>query len=230
MRRRLPKADYTVAGVTRPADDIVELRLSPDGAALTPSAGQFVFLRVGGDNAWREHPFSVVATDPDGELRLSARALGQETRRLHNRLAAGQPAEVSGPYGMFDYTLGGSQQVWVAGGVGVVPFLSWLQALAPDDAYAVDLFYSVPTEADAVYLPELRAAAARLSFLRVHPVFTRTQGRLTGAGIAATVPGAVTGAHIFLCGPVSMVEDLTRDLRRRGVPRDYVHAEHFAFR
>jgi hypothetical protein len=27
-----------------------------------------------------------------------------------------------------------------------------------------------------------------------------------------------------------MVEDISRYLRRHGVPRDYIHAEHFAFR
>jgi len=39
IRRLLPTADYTVSTVTRPADDIVEMQLTPRGPALTPRAG-----------------------------------------------------------------------------------------------------------------------------------------------------------------------------------------------
>lgn len=230
MRPQAPGADYTVEYVTRPADDIVDLSLAPTGHGIEPRAGQFVFVRVGGDNAWREHPFSIAATDPDGRLRLSVRALGRDTRRLHDRLAIGQPAKVTGPYGMFDFTLGGRDQIWVAGGIGVVPFLSWLQAISVDADHSIDLFYSAATEADAVYLPEVLAQSGRHPSIRVHPVFTRTHGHLTGADIDDTIATPVAELHAFLCGPASMVRDLSRDLRRRGTPREYLHAEHFAFR
>lgn len=33
---------------------------------------------------------------------------------------------------MFDYTLGRDHQVWVAGGIGISPFLAWLSALDVD--------------------------------------------------------------------------------------------------
>jgi ferredoxin-NADP reductase len=36
--------------------------------------------------------------------------------------------------------------------------------------------------------------------------------------------------HVFLCGPAAMVAELGAGLRRNGIPRDYVHAEHFEFR
>jgi predicted ferric reductase len=230
MRRLLPTADYTVTSVTRPAEDIVELRLTPSGPGITPQPGQFVFLHVGGDGAWHEHPFSVAGTGPGRQLRLSVRARGRETRTLSAELTPGLPAAVSGPYGMFDFTLGGRAQVWIAGGIGIVPFLSWLQALTSEDRHSVELFYIVPTEADAVYLPELLAQSDRLPSVRLHPVFTRTYGHLTGADVDAAIQAPITDVHTFICGPVPMVEDISRYLRRRGVPRDYIHAEHFAFR
>jgi predicted ferric reductase len=230
MRHRAPKADFTIAEVARPAQNVVELTLTPTGPGVRPQAGQFIFLSIGGDDAWREHPFSVAGTTPDGGLRLSIRALGRDTRRMHARLEPGLPAIVTGPYGMFDLTLGGSRQLWIAGGIGVVPFLSWLQALTPDDGHSIDLFYSVPTEPDALYLPELRAATQRLPAVRVHPIFTRTQGHLTGATIAAAIEPMTGDEHVFLCGPTAMVEDVTRDLHRQGTPRDYMHFEHFTFR
>jgi predicted ferric reductase len=193
-------------------------------------AGQFIYLHVGGDGAWREHPFSVAGIDADGQVRLSIRTLGADTRRMHAELAPGLPATITGPYGMFDFTLGGDRQVWIAGGIGVVPFLSWLEALTPENRYDIDLFYTVPSIADALYLPELLAASERLPGLRIHPVFSRTQGHLDGTIIANAIGPLPAGLHAFLCGPVGMVDDISRDLRRNGVPRDYIHAEHFSFR
>jgi len=96
-----------------------------------------------------------------------------------------------------------------------VPFLSWLKSLRADDDYRVDLFYSVPAEADAVYLPELLAHSARLSSVRLHCVFTRSEGHLTGDDVIAAIPAPVAAVHVFICGPLAMVEDLTRG--RRGV-------------
>lgn len=112
----------------------------------------------------------------------------------------------------------------------MVPFLNWLRTLTPDDDYSIDLFYSVPTEADAVYLPELTAHGVRLPSVRMRSVFTRTQGHLPGGDVIDAVAVPAAGVHAFLCGPAAMVSDITRDLRRRGVPRDYIHAEQFSFR
>src|ERR1700716_1961846 len=82
MRRLAAAGTYTVPSVTHPTADIVEIELTPTGAALTPIAGQFVFLRIGGEERWREHPFSVAGLDSGGRLRLSVRALGQDTVRM----------------------------------------------------------------------------------------------------------------------------------------------------
>jgi predicted ferric reductase len=231
MRRRSPHADYTIESIDRPSDNVLDLRLAPVNRVVGPHAGQFVFLRIGGDDAWREHPFSVAGTSPDGHVRLTIRSLGRETRRMHARLEPGLPATVTGPYGMFDYTVGGPHQIWIAGGIGVAPFLSWLTSLDPADDYSIDLFYSSPSEPDAVYLEELREAERRLPrVMRLHPIFTDADGRLNGNKIVAAAEPIRPDTHVFLCGPISMVEDITHDLRRQNIPTDYIHAEHFSFR
>jgi predicted ferric reductase len=231
MRRRSPHADYTIESIDRPSDNVLDLRLAPVNRVLGPHAGQFVFLRIGGDDAWREHPFSVAGTSPDGHIRLTIRSLGRETRRMHARLEPGLPATVTGPYGTFDYTVGGPHQIWIAGGIGVAPFLSWLTSLDPADDYSIDLFYSSPSEPDALYLEELREAERRLPrVMRLHPIFTDADGRLNGKKIVATAEPIRPDTHVFLCGPNSMVEDITHDLRRQNIPTDYIHAEHFSFR
>ncbi|MEU9449899.1 ferredoxin reductase family protein [Streptomyces sp. NPDC048277] len=230
LRHREPRADYTIRRVVRPSPDVVDLTLAPTGSGGLPLAGgQFVYLRVGGRRAWREHPFSVAGVQSDGSVRLTIRALGRGTRRLHADVREGLPATLNGPYGMFDHTLGGSRQIWIAGGIGVAPFLGWLTH--PGDTLpSADFFYCAPSAEAAPFLPELTAAAERLPALRVHTTFSRGHGRLTVDRIQAAAGPLTPDTHVFLCGPASMVEDLSRHLRRRGIPRAHVHAEHFAFR
>ena len=230
MRARAPRADYTVTAITRPTGDIIDLRLTPRGPGLDVTPGQFVFLHIRGGKGWREHPFSVAGTSPDRQLRLTIRVAGRDTARLHADLQIGAPATVTGPYGAFDHTLGGPRQIWIAGGVGISPFLSWLATLSPADPTHIDLFYTVPSPADAIYLPEIQAAAARLPNLHVHPIFSRTDGRLTATTVAQSIAGLTSQTHVFLCGPPGLIEDLSRGFRERGLARAYLHAEHFAFR
>jgi predicted ferric reductase len=230
-RRRAPQADYTVRSVWRRAPSVVDVTLAPTGPAPLPvEGGQFVYLSVGGSSAGREHPFSVAGTGPDGSVRLTVRALGRDTRGLYAGLREGLPATLSGPYGMFDHTLGGARQIWIAGGIGIAPFLGWVNGSDSDALPRVDLFYCTPSAGEAPFLQELGAAARRRPTLRLHPVHSRSDGRLTVSKIQAVAGPLTPQTHVFLCGPVTMVEDLGSGLRRHGIPRDHLHAEHFAFR
>ncbi|MFF5482398.1 hypothetical protein ACFY5C_34550 [Streptomyces sp. NPDC012935] len=130
---------------------------------------------------------------------------------------------------MFDHTLGGPRQIWIAGGIGTAPFLGWLTHTGAEPP-RTDLFYCAPTAEDAPFLPELTAAAAHRPEFRLHPTFSRSHGRLTAERIQAEAGPITPDTHVFLCGPASMIENLTRALHRQGVPRQHLHAEHFAFR
>ncbi|GLY90529.1 ferredoxin reductase family protein [Actinoallomurus iriomotensis] len=230
LRRRAPVADYVIKDVLRPGPQVTDIMLTPTGTGSPLRGGQFVYLSVGGEHRWREHPFSVAGTSSDGSVRLTIRSRGRDTRRMHENLHPGLPAVINGPYGMFDHTLGGAHQIWIAGGIGVAPFLGWLTTERVDEPDDIDLFYCVRTEAEAVFLPDLAAAADRLPNLRVHPVFSRDQGRLDLDRIRAVAGPLAADTHVFLCGPTTMVAELSVDLRRQGIPRDYLHTEHFAFR
>jgi predicted ferric reductase len=128
--------------VQRRTEDLIEITLAPTGPAPLPVAGgQFAYLRVGDAH---EHPFSVAGVDADGSVRLTIRALGRDTGRLYAEVREGVPATLRGPYGMFDHTLGGARQIWVAGGIGIAPFLGWL-AGSGDQPARVDLFYCTPS-------------------------------------------------------------------------------------
>src|SRR3954462_13083545 len=77
------------------------------------------------------------------------------------------PAVVGGPHGRFDHAKGTQRQIWIAGGIGVTPFLSWLRSLDDRALHAhVDFFYSA--DAAAPYAYEIGEIAAGRDNPRVH--------------------------------------------------------------
>ncbi len=63
----------------------------------------------------------------------------------------------------------GRPQIWVAGGIGVTPFLAWLEALqdAPAQAPDVDLYYCVRSRDDDPFVGRLEALTRTLPSVRL---------------------------------------------------------------
>lgn len=225
----IPVYDYTVAVVERPHESTLDVFLEPVGTALTFVPGQFVFLAFGGDSGWQRHPFSVASAPGDPRLEVSIKAVGDYTRDLHDQLQPGTPAKVAGPYGGFDYTSGGHQQIWVAGGMGITPFLSWIRALDPTFDRDVWFFYAVGDAAEAVYLDDIQAAAAEHPTLHPQLVASARDGYLTAETALAGLP---EGAEpwIYMCGPSAMTAALADGFHRHGVPTGRIRWEQFDVR
>jgi predicted ferric reductase len=172
----------------------------------------------------------VAGIQADGAVRLTVRALGRDTRRLYADLREGLPAVLDGPYGMFDHTLGGERQIWIAGGIGIAPFLGWISAAKTEEFPQVDLFYCTSDADDAPFLSELSGISQDRPDIALHTVYSRSEGRLNVEKIESASGRITPDTHVFMCGPTGMVEKLTVELRRRGISRHQLHAEHFAFR
>ncbi|HNB05997.1 MAG TPA: ferric reductase-like transmembrane domain-containing protein, partial [Thauera aminoaromatica] len=129
------KVQGVVTAVSSPAPDVTEIVCRLDGAWRGHQAGQFAF--VGLERFEGSHPFTIASADHgDRSLTFQIKALGDYTRQLASRVAVGQAVTVEGPYGRF--VLGRqdhkARQIWIAGGIGVTPFLAWLDALRADPA------------------------------------------------------------------------------------------------
>ena len=102
----------------------------------THKPGQFAFLTF--DRFEGAHPFTVCGADQgNGQVTFAIKALGDYTTRLQTELEAGRSVAGEGPYGCFDLQLGGKdEQVWIGAGIGVTPFIAWLQALQATPQHA----------------------------------------------------------------------------------------------
>jgi predicted ferric reductase len=221
--------DYYVAEVQRPNETTLEVSLEPVNSPLVFAAGQFVFLAFGGPGAWQRHPFSVASAPSDRQLEVSIKAAGDYTRDLHDMLETGTPAKVAGPFGGFDYRRGGEDQIWIAGGIGVTPFLSWIRSLDDNFDLSVDFFYSVGRESTALYRDEIEAATARHPTLHLHMIDTEHDGLITAEkAMNGRQPGS--DVWVYMCGPPPMMTALADGFRRLEIPASRVRWEQFDIR
>jgi predicted ferric reductase len=225
----VPAYDYSVTAVRRLGERTAEIALDPVGERLAFRPGQFVMLTFAGFAAGQRHPFSISSAVGDRRLDVTVKTSGDYTARLVDSLHPGDAARVLGPFGGFDYRTGGRRQIWIAGGIGVTPFMSWIRSLDGGFDREVDFWYSVRETGDAVYRDEIEAAARAHSSLRVHLVLSDAEGPLT---VDAVLRGMAPDAHpwVYMCGPPPMMKALARGLRRRGVPPARVRWEDFGAR
>jgi len=225
----IPRYEYSVSHVRRLNSNALAVALEPTGEPLEFAPGQFVFVELGGPGAWERHPFSVSSSPRQRRLELTIKASGDYTRELFDKLAPGVPAKLAGPFGGFDYHEGGREQVWIAGGIGVTPFMSWIRSIDAGFDRDVSFYYSVAHPDDALYIDEIRAVAAQHPSLRVHLVCAETDGRLTPAQVLGAVPAAVS-PWVYMCGPPPMMKSFTKALHAAGVARSRLRWEQFGGR
>jgi predicted ferric reductase len=200
--------------------------LKPLDKKITFLPGQFAFLKFEINGELNEsHPFSFSSAPQSPSLRFSIKKLGEFTQFIE-QIPAGTIAKIDGPYGTFSYkTFKNKRQVWVAGGIGITPFLSMATSLQGDDQ-KVDLYYCVKDDSEAVYLGELSAIADKQKNLRMIPIMSNQVGLLTAQTIFAKSDD-LDEAAFLICGPKTMMSSLRAQLRSLGVANRYIHTEEF---
>ena len=244
--------DYLVQRVDRLDNTVVEISMAPVEQPLTYYPGQFVYvtfyskafdanfnpLALHGDADWavislrpgeardQFHPFSLTSSPHEPRLRITVKAVGDFTSALH-ALDEGAAARVEGPYGRFSYLNGSSSsQVWIAGGIGITPFLSMARSLKAAGR-DIDLYYAFKSSARAYFLEELLEIAERIPDLRVIPMAEDRSGFVTAELIESTTRN-LRARDVFLCGPPEMVLALRQQLRGKGLTRRQIHFEEFS--
>jgi predicted ferric reductase len=220
---------YIVASARRIAEGTVEIALRPLGDPLAVTAGQVVLVAFFAGPTYRGcgefHPFTASSIDRDHVLHVGVKALGDCTRRMLS-METGVAARVLGGFGNFFAERPAAPRLWVAGGIGVTPFIGLLRAGHLRDPTM--LLYLYRGEADAAYLPELRTIAASDPRLSLQTVATGD----ALPDLERLLPDArrLSGAECYLCGPPGLVSALKRALRARGVAARHIHFENFEFR
>lgn len=207
-----------------------ELVLRPDESMFEFTPGQFAFVEIDAPGFREAHPFSISSGAGEGRLRFTVRALGDYTRRLRDHVhLLGASVRVEGPYGRFDPLGGRDRQVWIAGGIGITPFLSVMRTLDPEHGKTVYLYYCVREGKEAVFWDELTQRAI-LGGVTLHRIETETGVRFGVERLVSDLGDDLMRWEYYLCGPQPLTGAISKGLRRREVPARQIHDEAFELR
>ncbi len=215
-RYRITSAD--VEGTT------TSIELEPAGRPIRYEPGQFAFVKVQAPGLREPHAFTI-ASAPTSRLRFVIRELGDWTARLRERELVGTDVIVEGPYGEFEpFGDDGQATVWIAGGVGITPFLAAIDSMsaaggsmaaAGGSGSPPHLLYAVrDRHADGIVRELEHAADAGL--IRLSVFESSTGGRLDADRLLEAVGDELKGAHVALCGPARLVAEMAASAGRAG--------------
>lgn len=223
-----PSSSYNVAD-TKPFDNaVLAVEMSPVGAPLQFVPGQFAFFTFPGINRRESHPFTLASAPEQDRLRIAVKNLGDFTESFQTQIQVGEPVKVEGPYGVFTQNRSSAnRQIWVAGGIGITPFLAMAHAIK-DPGMEVTLYWTVYRREEANFDDELRDLAERTPGLTYNLWLSEENGLLTAEAMPETKEA--DGLDVFICGPVALRHSLTDQLRAIGIPQRNIHSEEFAFR
>lgn len=220
---------FIVQSVMPVADGMVEISLKPLSDPVAALPGQFVLVAFFAGPTFRGcgefHPFTVSSIGADHELRVGVKALGDCTRHIQS-IEPGVKARVHGAFGTFLADRPPMPQLWVAGGIGVTPFLALLRA--GPVAQPTMLLYLYRADADAAFLQELRDCAANDPNFSLQALATGNEVPDLGTLLPSTK--YLARHECYLCGPPGMLAAAKRSLLGRGIAPRHIHFENFEFR
>ncbi len=228
------KHQSVVTHIERFPGNIISVTCELQGRGMQYLPGQFAFARVEG--AKDPHPFSMSSSGTVArEVTFCIKALGDDTGYLHESLKLGDLVEIEGPYGHFNFARDHAlqEEVWVAGGVGVAPFLARLEFLAkregtPADSNIPPIQFYYCSQYDNGLLEKVADLCDKAG-VQLH-VFDQTQhGPLTLEKVAQSVQ-ALQKARLWFCGPTKLGNALQHGWRSMGLPLQRFHREYFEMR
>jgi ferredoxin-NADP reductase len=226
-------------------DDVAEGTMAfhfekPSGFAF--KAGQAIDVVLvdppGTDSQNARHAFSIVSAPFQRDLVVATRMRDTAFKRALKRLPIGSPVRIEGPFGSL--TLHNNRArpaVFIAGGIGITPFMSILRQAAKEQLpQRLLLLYSNRRPEDAAFLPELLELERQNKQFRAVATMTNMDksGRpwkgetgLIDEDLVKRAAGELSAPIYYLAGPPAMVEAMRRTLNPVGVDDDDIRSEEF---
>lgn len=218
--------NYKVTKVSRLSDKIIEIIMLPEKEKLKFFPGQYYFFSFFNPLIKKEtHPFTICSPPKDNKIHICVKTLGDFTKRLYEDIKPGIQVRLEGPYGRFDFTKGKNKQIWIAGGVGIAPFLSWARYLKNHEQsnLIIDLYYCVNSRDEALFYDEFKSLCNKYKGFNLHLISADTEGFLNTEQID------VVDRDIFICGPKAMRKKLIHDFLKQNVSKKNIQYEDFVF-
>ncbi|MQT11490.1 PDR/VanB family oxidoreductase [Segnochrobactrum spirostomi] len=214
-----------IAEIEPVATDVRRFRfVAADGGALPLfSGGAHVVVGMEAGDRRIRNAYSLMGS-PFDESSYQVSVLKTRDSRggsvfLHERVAVGDTLVISHPVNLFPVDRRARKHLFIAGGIGITPFLAMAEQLSEEGA-RFELHYAMRARDCGAYAEE----AARLYGGRVHLYCSAEGRRLPVDALLANQP---LGTHLYVCGPERMIEGVIGAARDAGWPEENLHAERF---
>jgi len=220
---------------------LLHLRLvEPDAITFTP--GQYVQLEAPAyagspEPVYRAYSIASPPSDPH-HLDLLIRRVpgGICTTWVFTILRPGDTVHFNGPYGEFHLTDTDREMVWIAGGSGMAPFLSFLPHLRErGSTRRCTFFFGAAQRRDLLLLDRLRAAEKERPWFRFVPALSRPaegdawdgeRGLITEV-VARHLADTTVEREAYLCGSAGMIGASLKVLQAKGIPESRIYYDKF---
>lgn len=192
-------------------------------------AGQFAFLKLNKHD--ESHPFTLTNFSENGTkaINFCIRAMGDFTASLSQKVAKGSTVFIEGPFGGFTFNDSLSRQIWIAGGIGITPFLARLDELSQQPSKAkqsIILFFTVQV-ADPKIIGLINKHS-EMAEVEVH-LFIGNKQRLKFDDVKQYCADW-KAASIWYCGPATFAAEIEQELKAKDFPHKHFHKEFYHFR
>ncbi len=184
------------------------------------------------------HTFSIVSAPFQDELVVATRMRDSAFKRALKSLPVGSPAKLEGPFGSL--TLHNDRArpaVFIAGGIGITPFMSILRQAAKGQLpNRLLLLYSNRRPEDAAFLAELQQLEQQNKNFRLVATMTEMskssrpwegETGLINEDLVKMVGSDLPAPIYYLAGPPAMVEGMRQTLNRASINDDDIRSEEF---
>jgi predicted ferric reductase len=213
-------------------DDVTELFFTkPKGFGYQP--GQYLFICFPRFEGYKElFPFSISSDPSQIYIRISVKRSGDFTSKKIPKIKIGDEAIIMGPYGTFGQSCLKHEKdmLWIAGGIGITPFLS----LAKHEANfrsgrKIILIWVSKDRSAAFHDKELAAEMKKNNNFEYIAWFSGKMGRLHIDEVENIISTKMElkNIKILMCGPPSMVYSLSRGFHKLGVTYNNLVFEDF---
>lgn len=224
---------FHVQEIKNETKDVFTLALKSERIFLF-KAGQFCFLRLGKDKLYARHPFTISSSPKENELHFTVKLTGRFTKAL-SKLKNGEEVIIDGPFGIFTIEDYDKDLVFIAGGVGITPFMSMIKdKIKNNKTQNIILLYGSKTKEDIIYkglldnikkdwFKKVYILSDNSSFLRTHEYET---GYINEEIIKKYVKN-INNALFYICGPEPMKNNLKKILNKLEVKKHNIVVEDF---
>ncbi len=220
------------------AGDVAAISLEPLMPGHLPKfmPGQYLSIRM--DGIERSYSLTNAATDYPDHYALGVRRVdgGALSKKIWDTARPGAIFEIKRPSGTFVLpTAPDFPVVLIAGGIGITPFLSYLESLItlPPIRQPIILHYACRSSDERPFMARLKQFEQRLPALQ--QIFYLSQPRpgddfnVHGRFDVSRIPQALLAARarFYICASNAMIDAVETDLYKRGVPKFEFFKERF---